>query len=331
MFPIHDDTQRIHGRPFLNYGLLAVNAAVFVWQIMNDPSCIIGCQDPVPINRYGSIPYIIFNDPANGVPTIFTSMFMHSGSLHIIGNMVFLWIFGDNIEDKFGRIKYLLIYLGWGVVANLAFSAFAISTPSPDDDNIPAVGASGAISGVLGSYLVMFPRAKIFTIIFAFFITTIRIPALAYIPFWFILQVIPAVIGAQSNVAYLAHIAGFVSGVATGFAYRILPENMKIQRTPGMTNTMVRKERPKLEDAAPPAAPEVIEGSDFYEVIAEVRGVSDASQINASYEPETKRLRIATEGPRRSEMYAKLPEGANNPKVEYIRYLNGIARIRLAK
>ena len=104
---------------------------------------------------------------------------------HIAGNMVFLFVFGDNIEDRFGRMKYLLIYISWGLVAAFVHSIYAVNTGSGE---IPAVGASGVISGVIGAYLVMFPRAKIFTVIVAFFITTIRIPALAFIPFWFILQ-----------------------------------------------------------------------------------------------------------------------------------------------
>jgi len=342
MFPIHDDTERVHGRPYLNYGMIAVNVAVFVWQISIDPSCLIGCQNEQLFFNYGSIPQIIFDDPARGVPTIFTSMFMHGGGAHILGNMVFLWVFGDNIEDKFGRIKYILLYLGWGVAAALAHSAFAVST---GDAGTPAVGASGAISGVLGCYMLMFPRAKIFTVIAAFFLYTVRVPVLIYIPFWFVLQVIFAAIGqlgppgAGGGVAYLAHIGGFVAGVVVGLAWRALPDSIKYMEgmaaaaagKPSFKSSMfTRKSRPRIEDVAP-AAPEVIEGPDYYEVIAEIRGVSDASDITTSYDADSRQLRIVAQGSRKYEASAKLPETAVNPVVKYVQYLNGIARIRLTK
>src|ERR687886_1650644 len=149
-----------------------------------------------------------------------TSMFIHGGIAHIAGNMVFLFVFGDNIEDRFGRIKYLLIYISWGVVASLVHSIYAVNSGG---GLVPAVGASGAISGVLGAYLVMFPRAKVFTIIIAFFITTVRIPALAFIPFWFILQIVFAFIGpAAGGVAYLAHIGWFLIGVGSGYKWKLI-------------------------------------------------------------------------------------------------------------
>jgi membrane associated rhomboid family serine protease len=291
--------------------------------------------------QYGSIPQVIFEQPEKGVPTIITSMFMHGGGAHILGNMVFLYVFGDNIEDRYGRIKYLLIYLSWGAAAAIAHSAFALST---EGGTIPAVGASGAISGILGAYLVMYPRANIFTILFFFFITTIRIPVLVYIPFWFGMQVIFAVIGqlgpaGGSGVAYLAHIGGFVAGVAAGFVWRALPDSIKFRGAqlaggttprPLFRNPMARKSRPRLEDVSP-VIPEVIEGPDYYEVIAELRGVSDASDISARYDADTRQVRILAQGSRKYELLAKLPESAANPVVKYIQYLNGIARIRLSK
>jgi membrane associated rhomboid family serine protease len=339
MFPIHDDTQRMHGRPYLNYGMIAANVVVFIWQISVDPSCIIGCQNEQIFSQYGSVPDMIFNDPVHGVPTIITSMFMHGGIAHIFGNMIFLFVFGGNIEDRYGRVKYLLIYLGWGIAAALLHSAIAVAT---DEGGVPAVGASGAISGVLGAYLVMYPRARIFTIIAAFFITMIRIPVLIFIPFWFGMQVFFALLGqlgpGQGGVAYFAHIGGFVAGVATGFAWRALPDSIKykgaisagVGAKPGW-NPMVRKSRPRIEDVSPASAPEVIEGPDYYEVIAEVRGVSDASDISASYEAGNRQVRIVTHGSRKYELLAKLPDTAVSPVVKYVQYLNGIARIRLAK
>ena len=336
MFPIHDDTERVHGRPYLNYGMIAINVIVFIWQA----SATGFFSNESAVNdmflTYGSVPEKIINDFPSSAPTIITSMFMHGGVAHIIGNMVFLFVFGDNIEDKYGRIKYLLLYIGWGAAAALIHSAYALST---GQGGVPAVGASGAISGILGAYLVMYPRAKIFTVIMAFFLYTVRIPVLIYIPFWFILQLIFSLIDTTGGVAYLAHIGGFIAGAATGLAWRALPDSIKYKEgrtAAGMTakpmfrNPMLRKSRPRIEDVVQ-AAPEVIEGPDYYEVIAEIRGVTDASDISASYDPDNRLVRIAAKGSRKYDMTAKLPDNVVNPEVKYIQYLNGIARIRLTK
>jgi rhomboid family protein len=144
--------------------------------------------------------------------TIFTSMFMHGGFLHIAGNMLFLWIFGNNIEDAMGRLKYIFFYLGGGVVAALA--QFAINTNSIT----PTLGASGAVAAVLGGYALLYPRARVVTLIFIiFFITVIELPALVVLGVWFLLQLISA--GSQTlgqggeTVAYFAHIGGFAFGL----------------------------------------------------------------------------------------------------------------------
>jgi membrane associated rhomboid family serine protease len=187
MFPIHDDNQRLHRRPYVNYALIVINIIVVIWEISVTDFFTSEQATMSMLINYGAIPVFILQ---GDIPSLFTSMFMHAGIAHIVGNMVFLFVFGDNIEDRFGHIKYLLIYLLWGVVAAYVHSTYVVETIGMQSGLVPAVGASGAISGVLGAYLVMFPRARIFTVIMAFFITTIRIPALAYIPFWFILQVI---------------------------------------------------------------------------------------------------------------------------------------------
>jgi membrane associated rhomboid family serine protease len=315
--------------------MIGINIAVFVWQISIDPACILNCQNQELFLQYGTVPVLVLDEPQRGAATVVTSMFMHGGGAHILGNMVFLFVFGDNIEDRYGRIKYVLIYLGWGAAAALAHSLYAVSAGA---GTVPAVGASGAISGILGAYLVMYPRAKIFTILVMLFITTIRIPVLIYIPFWFGMQVLFQVLelagGGGGGVAYLAHIGGFVAGAATGLVWRLLPDSMKYKGGGPGTGTVYkptfRKSRPRIEDVAP-AVPEVIEGPDYYEVIAEIRGVSDAKDISAKYEPDSRQLRIVASGSRRYELYAKLPDSAVNPVVKYIQYLNGIVRIRLAK
>ena len=144
--------------------------------------------------------------------TIFTSMFMHGGVLHIAGNMLFLWIFGNNIEDAMGRLKFLLFYLVGGVVAALA--QFAIHP----DAAVPTLGASGAIAAVLGAYAVLYPRARVVTLIFiVFFVTVITLPALLVLGFWFLLQLLDASSQPLSGggVAYFAHIGGFAFGLLT--------------------------------------------------------------------------------------------------------------------
>jgi membrane associated rhomboid family serine protease len=325
MFPYHDDTERLHGRPYLNYSLIAINAIVFIWEI----SVTGFFRNPVAtetlFQNYGAVPESVLS---GNIASVITSMFMHGGLLHIIGNMLFLFVFGDNLEDRFGRIKYLLMYIGWGFAAALMHSLYAVSAGGGET---PAVGASGAISGVMGAYLVMFPRAKVLTLIFAFFITTVRIPAIAFIPFWFILQVIYALIGVPGGVAYLAHIGGFIVGLGTGYVWRLFIGQSPVQLPATDRTQVIRRERPRIEDAAPQTAPEVIEGPDFYEVIAEVRGVSDASDIDARYEADSGNVRIVANGVRKYEIIAKLPKGAVNPKVEHVHYLNGIARILLSK
>jgi membrane associated rhomboid family serine protease len=326
MFPIHDDTERIHGRPYVNYSLIAINIIIFVWEMM--VSAFFTNEQAVTeiFSTYGVIPrFFLAGDWISAV----TSMFIHGGIAHIAGNMVFLFVFGDNIEDRFGRVKYLLIYFSWGILASLVHSIYAVNTGG---GVIPAVGASGAISGVLGAYLVMFPRAKIFTIIMAFFITTVRIPALAFIPFWFILQIIFALIGsAGGGVAYLAHIGGFVVGMATGYAWKLLSSRYGVGLSYMKKSRVLRKERPRVEDAATHVAPEVIEGPDFYEIIADIRGVSNSSDIRANYEPDSGNVRIVANGSRKYNLLVKLPDTVISPKITYIHILNGIARIRLSK
>jgi len=152
--------------------------------------------------------------------SLLSSTFLHGGIMHLGGNMLFLWIFGDNIELKFGRVKYLGIYLMWGIGAGL------IHIMGDTTSQIPAVGASGAISGVLGAYLILFPRAKVLTfMMLGFFWRMIHIPAKFFLPFWLVFQnLLPFFIGgfgvAGGGVAYLAHIGGFIIGLATGYLYK---------------------------------------------------------------------------------------------------------------
>jgi membrane associated rhomboid family serine protease len=157
-------------------------------------------------------------EPLNSPPgflTILTSMFMHGGWLHIIFNMLFLWIFGNNIEDSMGRVRYVLFYLFGGIVAGLTQVAV-----SPDS-TAPLVGASGAIAAVLGGYALLYPRARVLTLLFVFFIFLVEIPAMVLLGIWIFLQFLPAVgqlatpeVGGGGGTAYFAHIGGFIFGLA---------------------------------------------------------------------------------------------------------------------
>ena len=224
MFPIRDENPKPPGyKPIVTYALIAINVIVFIGEILFTGQVLefTNQRASVMIMGLGTVPAEIVNgliDRDYGViAPLFSSMFVHAGIMHIGGNMLFLYIFGDNIEHKFGRVKYLALYLLWGVVAGFAH---IMSDPS---SQIPAIGASGAISGVLGAYLILFPRAKIVTfLLMGFFTRMTRIPAMWYLPFWFIFQnVLPAVVGSSgSGVAFLAHIGGFLIGLFSGYVYK---------------------------------------------------------------------------------------------------------------
>ena len=208
--------------PFVTVMLIGLNSLVFVYELTLSPRRLVGF-----VSAFGTVPYEITHSvvlgPPIGIPvylTIFTAMFMHAGWLHIIGNMLYFWIFGNNIEDRFGHLRFLIIYLAWGVVA--AFTQILVDPES----RVPALGASGAIAGVLGAYLVMFPSARVdVLVLFGFFITTVRLPAVFVIGEWILLQFLsgfgslgPA--SSDGGVAYFAHIGGAVAGMAVGLIYR---------------------------------------------------------------------------------------------------------------
>jgi membrane associated rhomboid family serine protease len=224
MLPLRDENPKPIGwKPYVTYSIIAINVLLFIWEIAVTHQVWEftnkGAEDIM--LHYGTVPAVITNGLANhnyGVlSTIFSSMFLHAGVMHIGFNMLFFWIFGDNIEYKFGRGKFLALYLFWGVVAGFFH---ILSDPSSP---LPAIGASGAISGVLGAYLILFPNAKVVTLLFmGFFTRIIRISAKWYLPFWFIFQnVLPVLIGSSgSGVAFFAHIGGFLIGLLSGFIYK---------------------------------------------------------------------------------------------------------------
>ncbi len=150
----------------------------------------------------------------NNLRTLFTSLFLHADIFHIGGNMLYLYIFGDNIEDFLGHLRFLLFYFVCGLVADLAH---ILSIASSAGLQIPTLGASGAISGVMGAYILLYPRSRIQTLIFTIVITVVTVPAVFFLGFWFILQLLYTWLGMGGNVAYWAHIGGFAAGIFLGF------------------------------------------------------------------------------------------------------------------
>jgi membrane associated rhomboid family serine protease len=330
MFPIHDDTPRLHGRPYINYSLIALNIIIFIWEIIETNFFTSQLKTSEIFYSYGTIPDLVLQ--GDFFPII-TSMFLHGGIMHIIGNMVFLYIFGDNIEDRFGHFKYLILYIFWGIAAGIIHSFYAVSVGS---GNIPAVGASGAISGVLGAYLLLFPKAKILTIITAFFITTVRIPAIAYIPLWFILQIIFSIINPEGGVAYLAHIGGFVVGAGTSYIAKTLFPSIFQRQSPissfAKKNSKVYPKR-FYEDKSRNSIsqPDIIEGNNFYEILIEMKGLSNSQDLRAVYEKSLNTLQIFSGESMIPIVSIALREDMDVSEIKDIAYLNGIIRVRMLK
>jgi membrane associated rhomboid family serine protease len=149
--------------------------------------------------------------------TLITSIFLHGGIFHIGGNMLFLYVFGDNVEDAFGHLPYLLFYLICGLVADFVH---ILSLSTSAGLLIPTLGASGAISGVMGAYILLYPRARIETLIITFVVTIVSIPAVFFLGFWFLLQILYSWLDLSGNVAYWAHIGGFIAGLILGLTVR---------------------------------------------------------------------------------------------------------------
>jgi rhomboid family protein len=212
MIPFGDDNPR-GSLPIFTIGLIVVNVLVFIYQFYLDS---IG-QGDVFIRDAALTPYIVMTNLPAALPDFLTSMFMHGGLLHIAGNMIYLWVFGDNIEDAFGHGLFLVFYLICGLAADVA--QIAINPYS----QVPSLGASGAIAGALGAYLVLFPQARVQTLtFFGGFGRVMYLPAIYLLGFWFILQLLPGFlsIGQEGGgVAYFAHIGGFVAGAVIMFLW----------------------------------------------------------------------------------------------------------------
>ena len=210
MIPIRDENPT-HSVPIITYSLIAINIIVFIFQFM------LGSYQEQFIYQFALIPSEITSSLSfDNVTDVFTSMFMHAGLAHIGGNMLYLWIFGDNVEDRLGSVKYLFFYIIGGVVASIAH---IFTNPA---SSIPTVGASGAIAAVLGAYLVLYPRQKVLTLIpLGFWMRMTMVPAFLVLGLWFVLQLFSGVMSLGGpdvgGVAFWAHIGGFVSGVILGW------------------------------------------------------------------------------------------------------------------
>lgn len=209
MIPFKDDNPTRHF-PIVTISLIVANITIYILQMMS-PS------DPGKVAlAYGAIPHFLLTfktvQPVHPFLTVFSSMFMHGGLLHLGTNMLYLWIFGNNIEDKLGYVKFILFYLLCGVAAAYAHALFnPVSV-------MPMIGASGAVAGILGAYVLLFPHARVYTLVFLiFFVQVVRLPAVFVIGFWILIQVINGVISngtaTQGGIAWFAHISGFVFGI----------------------------------------------------------------------------------------------------------------------
>ncbi|MBS3968065.1 MAG: rhomboid family intramembrane serine protease [Truepera sp.] len=199
MFPLRDANPK-HGPVYLMWLLVVANVAVFVYQLgLSEP------QLRSLVLSYGFVPRAFFGDPLGEGYRLLSSMFLHGNLLHLASNMFFLWVFGDNIEDRMGHGKFLLFYLAGGVVAAASHGLLMPNSA------IPMIGASGGVSAVLGAYIVAFPRQRILTFIPPLFL--LWLPAWFYLGYWALIQVIGVLGGGAGGIAWWAHIGGFVFGV----------------------------------------------------------------------------------------------------------------------
>lgn len=213
MIPIRD-ANRSKTTPHITRILIVVNILAFIplllYTFFSEDTSVNLFANWI-YNNFTMVPAEILQ--GENLHTLFTSLFLHADIFHIGGNMLYLYIFGDNIEDFLGHLRFLLFYLVCGLVADLAH---ILSIASTAGLQVPTLGASGAISGVMGAYILLYPRARIETLVLTFVITVVSIPAVFFLGFWFILQLLYTWLGMGGNVAYWAHIGGFVAGMILG-------------------------------------------------------------------------------------------------------------------
>ncbi len=207
MFPIGDDDSSRRTVPLVTYALVALNVLFFFVELSGGDAFV---------GKWAFVPRRFMANPAADFPTLFSSMFMHGGWLHLGGNMLYLWIFGDNVEDRFGHLPFTIFYLLCGLAATFAQLMFSLGS------RVPNLGASGAIAGVLGAYILLFPQGRVRVLQGT---QVVQMPALMVIGFWIVLQFFSG-IGSIANtadtggVAYMAHIGGFLAGLVLTFLFR---------------------------------------------------------------------------------------------------------------
>lgn len=227
MIPLRDNIPSTT-LPFVTYGLIGANVLAFLFELSLGPNLerfmyIFGVVPANVTTIISEAPQLIHY----AVFPFFTSIFLHGGWLHLLGNMLYLYIFGDNVESALGHLRYLVFYLSCGVAASVVHIMFNLGS------DMPTVGASGAIAGILGAYFLLFPKAKVITLVpIFFFITIIKVPALLFLGLWFLIQFLSGSMalggGAAAGVAWWAHIGGFAVGAGyTVFRYRMIRERMK--------------------------------------------------------------------------------------------------------
>ena len=247
MFPLSDPDIPRQTRPILTIVLIVTNVLVFAYQFfLNDidtfiltykfgaiPAEILGNRylETFPVRLGLRIYHLDIATPIPSLATIFTSMFMHGGFMHLFGNMLYLWVFGNSLEDRMNRLVFLVFYLVSGTVAVLAHSMIEPLSL------IPMVGASGAVSGILGAYLVLYPTSRINTLVVFGLITTIAIPAYVFLGIWFLLQLFNSIgsigpeVATSGGVAYFAHVGGFMVGILVGVVYRLVKSGNSMERS----------------------------------------------------------------------------------------------------
>lgn len=214
MMPIGDDNTARKSTPIVTYALIVMNILFFLLELSGGDEFV---------KTWAFVPARFHSNPIGNFPTLFTCMFMHAGWLHLGGNMLYLWIFGDNVEDRLGKIKYIALYLLSGIAAT--FAQYVISPLS----ELPNLGASGAIAGVLGAYILFFPGQKVNVLLGQ---SIVAMQSLIVIGFWFLLQFISSVGSLYStqdsgDVAYMAHVGGFIAGLAVAFLFRLTERQQK--------------------------------------------------------------------------------------------------------
>jgi len=206
VIPLKDDAPR-DSFPYVTIFIIILNVAVFIYEISlgyRGMGRFIYSTAAVP---FEITHFVDIGEAAVVMPpfTLLTSIFVHGGFLHLAGNMLFIWIFGDNVEDRLGHVKFIIFYLLTGLIASLTH---VLAAPA---STLPMIGASGAIAGILGAYFVLFPRANVKTLVFLFvFVSIVRIPAVFFLGIWFVFQVLSS--GSATGIAWYAHIGGFVAG-----------------------------------------------------------------------------------------------------------------------